>query len=526
MILPTSDHKTIFLYGAPGTGKSTIGGELARELELTFADLDEIIEAKVGKTIPKIFELEGEGGFRLIEKEILQDQIADGVGVISLGGGALLDFENRTLVENRGEVICLYATEETLLERLHFDSNMRPLLKKEPRQHLKELLEERRVHYDSFPLRLDTTGKSTEMLVWEIQYLLGMFRVKGMGGGYDVKVKNSGIEQLGNEMGMRQLDGPVALVSDRNVASFYAGRVKSVLEKAGYEVHTIIHPAGEENKTIRTIDKLWEGFLAAGLDRNSTVVALGGGVVGDLAGFAAATYKRGIKWVVVPTTLLAMCDASLGGKTGVDVPQGKNLIGAFHSPNLVYVDPMVLATLPLIEQRNGMAEIIKHGIIGDPDLFNNCRWGWDWIKESWRDIIVRAMAVKIKIIQNDPFENGERAVLNLGHTLGHAIETVTNYRIKHGEAVSIGMVLAALLAEKMGIAEPGLSSLIQTTLERFGLPISMPDDIDLVKLLKVISQDKKRVGGTLRVVLPVRIGEVRWGVEIKADEFFKIGGRQ
>jgi len=274
-------------------------------------------------------------------------------------------------------------------------------------------------------------------------------------------------------------------------------------------------PAGEESKTIGTIETLWNVFLDAGIERRSTVVALGGGVMGDLAGFAAATYKRGIPWVVVPTSLLAMCDASLGGKTGADLPQGKNLIGAFHPPSLVIIDPATLDTLPEKEMRNGMAEVIKHGIIGDPVLFEVCNLGWEALTDNWDEIIRRAIAVKVQVIQNDPYEKGERAVLNLGHTLGHAIEAVSNYTIRHGEAVSIGIVASARLAVRLGIAERGVEAIIRETLQGLGLPTEIPEEIDRIRLRDVMMLDKKRTSGKIQMIVPVRIGEVKWGIEIE-----------
>ena len=273
-------------------------------------------------------------------------------------------------------------------------------------------------------------------------------------------------------------------------------------------------PAGEEVKTIETATRLWESFLKAGVERGSTIVALGGGVVGDLTGFAAAVYLRGVRWVTVPTTLLSMVDASLGGKTGADLPAGKNLIGAFHAPSLVLADPEVLATLPVAELRNGMAEVVKHGIIGDPLLFDVCRQGWPALQADWQAVVRRAQAVKLRVVQADPFEKGQRATLNLGHTLGHALEQVSGYQIHHGEGVAIGTAVVARYAEKLGLAQNGLAEEIEDVLRRLGLPTSIPAGLDRERLLPVMGLDKKRSGGKLRFVLPVRIGEVRWGVEI------------
>lgn len=253
-----------------------------------------------------------------------------------------------------------------------------------------------------------------------------------------------------------------------------------------------------------TVSHLWASFLQIGVERGSTVVALGGGVVGDLTGFAAATFLRGVPWVNVPTSLLAMVDAGLGGKTGADLPQGKNLIGAFHAPRLVLVDPETLHTLPNDEMRNGMAEVIKHGVIGDPALFAQARQG------TLPDV-ASSMAVKVRLICQDPFERGPRAALNLGHTIGHAIEQASGFQLKHGEAVAIGMVAEARLSERLGLAAPGLAEEIAACLQAWSLPTEVPSDLPPEKWQKIIFFDKKKQGGVVHFTLPIRIGEVRTG---------------
>lgn len=504
----------IFIYGPPGSGKSSLGRRLAQELRLSFVDLDETITIQSGMAIVDIFNQEGEASFRERERALLEDVVNKGADVVALGGGALLDAHNRSLVESRGIVLCLTASEKKLLDRLSVDENERPLISENVPMRLKALLEDRVEHYASFQLKLNTTELPFESLIWRALVMLGMFHVTGMGEGYDVRVGMGGINHLGDALTLRGLHGPVVIVSDNNVAEYYLDQAINTLENSGYAVQAAVCPAGEEYKTIGTVETLWNVFLDAGLERRSTVVALGGGVMGDLAGFAAATYKRGVPWVVVPTSLLAMCDASLGGKTGADLPQGKNLIGAFHPPGLVFIDPATLGTLPEEELRNGMAEVVKHGIIGDPGLFEVCNLGWEALTDNWDEIIRRAIAVKVQVIQNDPYEKGERAVLNLGHTLGHAIEAVLNYKIRHGEAVSIGMVASARLAVRLGIAERGMEAIIRETLQGLGLPTEIPGGIDRERLRDVMMLDKKRASGKIQMIMPVRIGEVKWGIEI------------
>ena len=511
----TPDQRSfIFIYGPPGSGKSLLGRLLARSLNLNFIDLDELIEKSVNATISEIFTCDGEARFRKRECENL-DRILEGdPSVVALGGGALLNEMNREKVESAGEVLCLQARPDTILARLNANSVKRPLLAGGEQQMLLDLLSNRAEHYKSFSLNMPTDQGSPESLVWEAQIQLGKFHVTGMEIGYDVIIANGGLGNLGPEMSDRGLGGPVAVVSDDNVAPFYVQGVIESLSSSGYKTESIIIPAGENNKTINTITTMWEKFVSLGLDRGSTVVALGGGMVGDLGGFAAATYLRGVSWVCVPTSILAMVDASLGGKTGADLSFGKNLIGAFHPPGLVYADPTVLSTLPEAEKRSGMAEVLKHGIISDPILFDMCSCGLDVVDKNLDEIIRRAMAVKVQVICEDPYERGVRATLNLGHTLGHAVEKTSNYTLRHGEAVAIGMVAAARYSEESGLAEDGLTQNIEAALERIGLPIRMPDSLPHESIIRAMGVDKKRAAGKVKLVLPVAIGDVRYGIPI------------
>jgi len=241
---------------------------------------------------------------------------------------------------------------------------------------------------------------------------------------------------------------------------------------------------------------------------------LGGGVTSDLAGFAAATYLRGVRWVAAPTTLLAMADASLGGKTGFDLPQGKNLVGAFHPPCLVLADPQTLATLPQRELRAGLGEVVKAGLIADPNLFELCAQGWPVVSERLDEVVRRSMAVKVRIVQADPYERGRRTVLNLGHTLGHAVETASDYQLLHGEAIAIGLVAEARLAERLGLAHNGLAKRIAACLAGLGLPTEIPADLPPEAIIRAAMIDKKRIAGNLRFALPIHPGCVRVGVTV------------
>lgn len=510
----------IFLYGPSGSGKSTLGHSLADALSLPFSDLDAEIEAQAGMSIASIITAEGETSFRAQEREALEKILTRDAHVVALGGGALLETESCRRVEAIGRVLCLTAPVDVLLARLNEHPTPRPLLEGNASERLRELLARRAAHYASFPTQMDTSDISLEQAVREAQVVLGRFHVRGMGEGYDVCVQVGGLDQLGEAMSRRRLKGPVALVSDENVGPLYAARAMDSLNRSGYETHEVIIPAGEVHKTPETISRLWYAMVEAGVERGSTVAALGGGVVGDLTGFAAATFMRGVSWVVVPTSLLAMVDASLGGKTGADLSQGKNLVGAFHPPRLVMADPEALDTLPKEELRNGLVEVVKNAVIGDPALFSLCAQGWQAVESDWEKLIRRGMAVKIGVIENDPFEAGARATLNLGHTIGHALELVTCYRLRHGEAVAIGLVVEARIAERLGIAEPGMANALVEVLEGLGLSTEIPKGVDPDGLLQAMAVDKKRAAGALRFTLPVRVGEVQVGVEVDESDIF------
>ena len=501
----------IFLYGPPGTGKSTLGKILARKLHIAFIDLDRVIETKAGMSIGHIIGQQGELAFRDLETAALEETVSQAQAstssqdrVVALGGGALLRDENRALVESNGRVVLLMAELPTLLERLQNASEKRPLLAGDLKSKLGSLLEKRKEHYNSFLLKIHVDHKTAEQNAHQVQVVLGRHHLSAMGE-YDVLVES--VEEVGNLLYDRELQNPI-LVTDEHVAGLYAEHVLASLQRAGFTPRVITVPAGEAYKNLDTVQKLWNEFLEQGLDRRSTVIALGGGVIGDMAGFAAATYMRGIRWICVPTTLLSMVDASLGGKTGFDLPQGKNLIGAFYPPKLVLADPHLLQTLSDAEFISGMAEVVKHGLIADPELFELCARGLDCVKENLEWVVKRAMAVKIKIIEDDPYEKGFRAALNLGHTVGHAVELVSLFELRHGEAVSIGMVTEAKLAEQLGRAAEGLSDRMVEVLSRLGLPTQIPKELPREQIIRTMRMDKKKNASAIRFALPIDIGKV------------------
>ena len=511
-----------FLYGPPGSGKSTIGRLLAEELVLDFCDLDSEVERRARMEIPAIFAAERESGFRKREKKVLQQALADGPGVVALGGGTLLDAQNRSIVLDAGPVLCLSASLETLVTRLSEEGIDRPLLKGNPERGMRDLLDERSEHYASFSMRLETESLSHAEAAREARILLGAFRVRGMGSGYDVRVQRGLLKAFSGTASLEAIESPIVLVTDENVGRHYAGDVMAALQEQGLEVDEFRIPAGEGQKTLRTVSSVWDAFTRSRVERKSVIIALGGGVVGDLTGFAAATFLRGVPWVNLPTSLLAMVDASLGGKTGVNLPQGKNLVGAFHAPQAVFSDTLTLGTLPELEIINGLAEVVKHGVIADPWLFNLCEEGAQALRQNLEEAVRRAVAVKIEVIEKDPYETGEREVLNLGHTVGHALEVVSQFSIRHGEAVAMGLVVEAHISERLGIAAVGLADRLSSVLLGLDLPTEMPDHLDRARVVDAMLQDKKRLGGALRFSLPVSIGEVKTGIEIEMEELLRL----
>jgi 3-dehydroquinate synthase len=312
----------------------------------------------------------------------------------------------------------------------------------------------------------------------------------------------------------RGLGQSVIVVSNPIIFRHYGLRVINSLEAAGFTVNSCILPAGERHKTLASVEKIYNTALKHRLERSDTLVALGGGVIGDITGFAAATWLRGINLVQVPTSLLAMVDSAVGGKTGVNHPQGKNLIGAFHQPRLVAIDPEVLSTLPAREFRAGLAEVIKYGVIWDADLFYHLEAATNLSQlrflrpELLQLVIERSCKAKANIVEQDEKESSLRALLNYGHTIGHAIESLTRYRqFKHGEAVALGMLAASEIAVASGTWSRTEAKKLLALIQKAGLPTAIPTELDVSAIVKALSLDKKVKNGKVRFILPVKIGE-------------------
>lgn len=305
----------------------------------------------------------------------------------------------------------------------------------------------------------------------------------------------------------------IAFVTHPHLSRNYAEPLADALKAQGFEISIIPVAAGERSKNLAAVGRLYTAFLDAKLDRKSLIVAVGGGVIGDLVGFAAATYLRGIPFIQVPTTLLAQVDASVGGKTGVDLPQGKNLVGAFHQPSAVLIDPVTLQTLPARELRAGLAEVIKYGIIYDANFFSflksNARPLRDGNIAPIAQAIARSCEIKADVVAQDETEQGLRAILNFGHTIAHALEAITQYRLyKHGEAVAVGMITESLIGEELGITPSAVTQELAELLRQSGLPVRFPDTLSAEAVMLAGQRDKKTVAGTLVFVLPEKIGTV------------------
>ena len=464
-------QKAIFLYGAPASGKSTLGKALAERLGAGFVDLDECIVAEAGISIPEIFKTCGEAAFRDLESKVLREVVSE-PKVVSLGGGTLLRDENRALCEENGTVFCIDTpSDDELARRIGAAPGSRPLGDK---------AKERAAHYASFPNRVAAFFDAQSSLV-----------VVGRGIAPAILAGRN-------------------IVADETVSRLWAGRL-------GVSPFATI-PSGEEHKTPTTVASLWHAFAEKGLGRKDTVVALGGGVTGDLTGFAAATWMRGISWINVPTTLLSMVDASTGGKTGCDLPEGKNLAGAFHFPRLVVIDTDFLETLSPKLVADGRAEMIKHEAIGGKGQGSGVRSQGSGVGAKGSGVSAKEIAenlmVKVGIVREDPLETlGRRILLNCGHTVAHAIEKATGYRVSHGEAVAIGCVEEAKIAVRRGLAPASWPEEFAARFAAANLPTSLPEGISLDELVPLMRGDKKREGGAVTFALPCGWGDVR-GVKI------------
>jgi shikimate kinase/3-dehydroquinate synthase len=530
----------IFLVGLMGSGKTTIGRVLAKKLNKRFIDSDHEIEARTGVSIPVIFEIEGEQSFRQREADVICDLTARQDIVLATGGGAILDPESRHYLKSRGTVIYLRASTQSILQRTSHDKN-RPLLQTaDPRKRLEELARQREPYYQEVADLIVETGRPNihgivQSILTQLEARQGSSLEASVSPQFDpssaaMATPNIAPIQLSVDLGDRSypiLIGEAlledagklgelvpgrraAIVTNTVVAPLYLERLTKTLEAAGKQVLSIVLPDGEEEKNWSSLMRVFDVLLQEKCDRKTTLVALGGGVIGDLTGYAAASYMRGIPFVQVPTTLLAQVDSSVGGKTGINHPLGKNMIGAFYQPQAVIADTMTLNSLPDKELSAGLAEVIKHGAIIDVAFF-------DWIESNIGKLIARdpeALAyavkrsceIKAEVVRQDEKEGGLRAILNFGHTFGHAIEAGLGYgQWLHGEAVGCGMVLAADLSCRLGYIDETMKNRIRVLVEAAGLPVLAPD-LGMERWLELMQVDKKNEGGEIRFILLKPLG--------------------
>ncbi len=509
----------LVLLGFMGAGKTTVGEELSRLLGWEFWDTDREVERETGLKVEEIFAREGEESFRERESRALQRALSRGRRVVAAGGGILLREENRQLILSSSFPVYLQADEETLLRRLG-EGEGRPLLQGEVKLRVRELLEKRAPLYASLPHQVDASRSPREVA----EEVIRLLREKGVlprqevevhlgRRGYSIYVGAGLLGEVGELLGSR-LPPPrrLLLLTHPSLHALYGERVLASLEEAGYRVEVALVPAGEESKSLEQAFRLYDRCLEAGLDRSSALLALGGGVAGDLGGFVAATFMRGIAFVPLPTTLLSQVDASVGGKVGVNHPRVKNLVGAFHQPSLVISDVLTLGSLPEREYRQGLGEVVKHGCLD--------RAYWEVLQEEWEGILSRAAdslirvvagscQVKARVVEEDEREeSGRRMVLNLGHTLAHALEAATGYRsFFHGEAVAVGLCAAARLSARLGLLPPEEAEELESLLAGLGLPIRLPG-VSLARLEEAMGGDKKVRLGRLNWVLLRGKGEV------------------
>jgi len=523
--------RTIWLVGAMGAGKSAVGARLAERLGLAFQDADAEVERAAGARIAEIFAREGEAGFRSREHAAIE-RLAGCPAVVALGGGAIAQPGAAERLAATGTVVWLRARPETLAARVG-DAGERPLLAglapSARLERLRALLAEREPCYATARIAVDTDGVEPDVVAARLAVRLaaaGRGRGRRMAArveaasrtvrvelgerSYDIRLGFDLLDQAGPAIAERTKARRAAIVTVPEVGRRYAPRLERGLRAAGLKVRRLVVPDGERAKTFAWAQRLFDGLLDFEADRSTVVVALGGGVVGDLAGFVAATWMRGVPFVQVPTTLLAMADASVGGKVAVDLPRGKNLVGAFHQPRLVWMDLATLRSLPRRQRAAGLAEVIKHGAIRDAALFERFERDVERVLElepgPTLDVLARSCEIKAEVVSQDEREAGLRMLLNFGHTLAHAVETLTGYRrILHGEAVAIGMVFAARRSESLGHAPAGTADRLEALLQRAGLPTE-PPDFPRRAYLSALRVDKKRTDAHVRFVVLRGIG--------------------
>jgi shikimate kinase/3-dehydroquinate synthase len=517
-----------YLVGNMGSGKTTVGRLVAQRLQLPFYDLDRQIEQATGQTIANLFAQQGEQAFRELECKMLTQTIFVPRSVIATGGGIVLNERNRRLMRHRGWVIYLRASPETLWQRLQHTTD-RPLLRTEsPYETLQAIAQQREPLYKEADWVIDTDALCPEEVADAIVRAfnptpnapLVIPVLPNQPHEYPVQVAPGVMTSAVQAILQRIQPTRVAMLTHPKLRG-YADPLHAGFTQNGVPAHLITLPSGERVKSLRVAERLYAQLLEVGCDRGSLLVIIGGGVLGDLGGFVAATYMRGIPYVQIPTTLLAQVDSSVGGKVAVDLPQGKNLVGAFHQPLMTLVDPETLRMLPLRHWRNGFAEMLKYGAALQVGLWRRLQTilgqgvlGARRVRKDpdyWTLPIARCISLKAQIVSDDERDlSGRRALLNFGHTVGHAIEAALGYRgWLHGEAIAAGMVAEAEIGRTLGVTPPEVADELRETIAQAGLPTQLPAGVDADTLLTHMRHDKKRAGDSLSIVLLEAIGNAR-----------------
>jgi shikimate kinase/3-dehydroquinate synthase len=509
-------QRPLLLSGFMASGKTTVGRLLAEREKRPFIDLDQAIEARLGASVKDLFARFGEAGFRAEERreltELLDRSASGPAPVVALGGGALLSRELRLLALDRAVVVSLEASAKETARRAGSGSSRPNLGSGDIEQRASDLLSERALAYAEAHARITTDGLTPTSVADRVLEIWKQNSIAVAAGArsYGVEVGHGLVATR-----LRALAGGPSLallVTDENVAPLHASGARAALGALVREGTDVVLPAGERHKHIGSVELIWRRLLASGADRKSLLIGLGGGVVTDMTGFAAASYMRGIRWLGVPTTLLAMVDASVGGKTGVDLEQAKNAVGAFWQPSGVLLDTALEATEPARGYTGALAEVVKTALIGDPSLLELLEAELPAVKarspELVAELVRRSVRVKARIVGLDEREGGQRALLNLGHTLGHALESHAGFeRLMHGEAVSLGLVAALRVGEALGETPKSLTERIVRLLGGLGLPVDLTRE-PLAEAAKLITLDKKRTGSSIRFVLARGPGNV------------------
>jgi shikimate kinase/3-dehydroquinate synthase len=512
----------VVLVGFMGSGKSTVGPILARLQNRRFVDLDDEIVKDDGRPIDAIFAQEGEDGFRRRESRALQRVLDQDDCVVAVGGGAPKNDDNWERIRSGNRVVALTAEPAELAKRLN-GSVGRPLLKPDPAAAIDTLLRERIHRYLEADVVVSTDGLTPEVIAARLHdrlstHAIERVRIDVPGSPHEATVGARLRPLIGSTLMRLGISGTVLIVSDPVVAEAHGAVLLDDLASAGIDAKLHLVPVGEAAKAMDVLAGIYGALAAAVVDRAGLLIALGGGAVGDVAGFAAASWLRGIRYIQVPTTLLAMVDSSIGGKTAINLPAGKNLAGAIHQPSAIFCDLDYLATLPDDEYRAALAEVIKAAVIADQAFF-------DWLSINLAallgrepsvllEAVARSIRIKAGIVAGDPYETGPRAILNYGHTVAHALERVAGYgQLRHGEAVAWGMTVAARLSVMARNCPASAAEAQDGLLRNSGLLATRPT-IRSADLVEAMRYDKKSRDGRLRWVLLREIGSVDYGRQV------------